>query len=272
MAFTSYLSSKMVVIDDSNFTKFVTDPVINGEKKSRGHRQRDYRLQPLAGMPSLTRLPFPTIPRAEWPARIEELERTKSRLTDICDLAGLKVKDQNGTNYCWINAPVHCAEILRVRQGLPLITLSPASVGCKIKNFRNVGGWGTEGLEYIVKHGIVPSSLWPDNAQKKQYDTAAAWERAKDFIITEWYDLVPRSFDELATCLLLKIPVAVGYNWWGHEVTAMDLVMPSKNKFGIIIHNSWGPDWSDNGRGVLLESKATPDDAVAPRAILSVAA
>lgn len=32
-------------------------------------------------------------------------------------------------------------------------------------------------------------------------------------VITEWYELEGRNFDEFMT-LLNHIPVAVGYNWW----------------------------------------------------------
>jgi hypothetical protein len=69
------------------------------------------------------------IPRSEWQARIEEMEQRKSRLSDISIAAGLPCLDQNGTNLCWANAPVHCVEILRVAQNQPMVPLSPASVG-----------------------------------------------------------------------------------------------------------------------------------------------
>jgi len=32
--------------------------------------------------------------------------------------------------------------------------------------------------------------------------------------------------------------------------------------FGVRLPNSWGPNWSDNGYGVLRGSKAIPDAAV----------
>ena len=78
----------------------------------------------------------------------------------------------------------------------------------------------------------------------------------------------PRNFDQLATCLLSGIPVAIGLNWWSHEVTAMDLVETSPGVFGVRIWNSWGDGWEDRGMAVLSQSKATPDDAVAPRVVI----
>jgi hypothetical protein len=74
-----------------------------------------------------------------------------------------------------------------------------------------------------------------------------------------------RNFDQLATLCLLNVPVPIGLNWWSHEICACDLVVVSANHFGIRIRNSWGDDYGDHGFAVLSESKATPDDAVAPR-------
>jgi hypothetical protein len=210
------------------------------------------------------------------------------------------VLDQNGTNYCWINAPVHCVEVIRTVAGQQLVRLSPASCGGPIKNYRNVGGWGTEGLKYIVSTGCVPQSMWPPNAISRSYDNAETREVRKQYKVTEWWDLRARNINHLMSCLLQRIPVAVGYNWWSHEVTAMDGVVvradptpvaallhematvgrpeyscmsPSEldslaelaATYGIRIDNSWGQGWSDRGRGILNGSKMLPDDAVAPR-------
>lgn len=254
----------MPIIDDNNYTDYL-DPTVDGSSVRRGHKPRDYNKQPMGSLGGFARgFDLRIIPRSDWPELIERKEREQSRLIDICDYAGLGVKNQKKIPYCWIFAPVHCLEIIRVVQNQDHVDLSPASVGAKIKNFRAVGGWGSEGLEYLVDHGCVPEEHWPATAIDRRYDTPENDLLRDRYRVTEWYELQPRNFDQLATCLLYGMPVAVGYNWWRHEVTAMDLVQV-RGGFGIIIHNSWGPEWEDNGRGVLLESKATPDDAVSPR-------
>lgn len=220
---------------------------------------------PYGQLPFASALGVPIVPKDEWVDRIEEMEKTKTRLSDIVLRAGLPCKDQNGTNYCWINAPVHCVEVVRVLQNESMVILSPASCGAKIKNFRNVGGWGTEGLEFIVKYGVVPASMWPENAISRKYDKAEAWKEAEKYKVTEWWDLKPEDEVELFSALFHRVPVAVGYNWWGHEVTAYDPVHLGDGKFGVRIRNSWGMQWGDRGFSVLTGRKMIPDDAVAPR-------
>jgi len=208
----------------------------------------------------------PHIPRDEWDDRIEEMERTKTRLSDTLR-KDVPVKSQSSTRFCWINSPTWCTEVVRHTQGQPYVELSPASVGAKIKNFRNVGGWGTEGLEYIADHGLVPASLWPANAINRRYDTDEADAERPKYRVIEWSKLPDRDLETIYDCLFARIPVSIGLNWWSHQVTAVDPVRQGR-QYGVRIGNSWGSGWSDNGYGILLGRKAIPDDAVAPRSVV----
>lgn len=208
------------------------------------------------------------IPKSEWQDRIKEMEFQKSRISDWCDQAGLKVLNQGQTNFCWANAPVHCVEIIRVMMNQPAVKLSPASVACKVNGFRNEGNWAGNALGYMVQNGVVPADLWPENAIDKQFDKAENWKAAGDFKLTNWWELQPRNMDELVSCLLRRIPVAIGLNWWGHEVTAVDAVWVNGG-VAIRIDNSWGETWGDKGRGILSGSKMYADDAFAPVAVLA---
>lgn len=299
--YVSPIPSGTLIIDDLNFALHIQDPVINGEKKLRGLIPRDWIKQPYGSLSYAS--PFPDsmlIPRDEWDDRIKELEETKTQLTDLCDQAGLTVLDQDGTNYCWINAPTHCVEVVRTTAGQQLVRLSPASVGGPIKNYRNVGGWGTEGLEYLVKNGSVPQSMWPPNAISRQYDTAETRAVRAQYKVLEFNDLRPRNFDQAASCYLQRIPVALGLNWWSHEVTGMNLKALKNDPapvaaalhamakadpkqfathsmsdidrlaelmaaYGTEIDNSWGLGWGTRGRGILTGTKQLGDDQVIAR-------
>lgn len=264
-----------IFIDDSNFHLFAAHddtvvPIVDGQKVARGHRPRDYTNTPLGSIPRCGPLPLPLIQRSEWSRLIKEQIASQSRLSDIVRRVNMPSLNQAQTNFCWANAPTNCVRIVRCIQNLPFIDLSPASVACRVNGFVNQGGWGADAMKKIIADGVDPIDMWPANAISRQYDTPASKERAKDFRVTEWFDLKPRSFEQLATCLLLGYPVAVGYNWWSHEVTAMDLVETAPDIFGVRIWNSWGDTWSDKGMGVLSEAKATPDDAVTANVVSMV--
>lgn len=255
---TSELFEGEIVLDDSTPEELHAEP----DGQSRGR-------EGVAGY-GATAEPFPAelmIDPSEVQARIAEMEERQSRTSDVIKQAGLPCKNQQQTNYCWINAPTHCTEIVRVVQNQPMVILSPASAGGPIKNYRNVGGFGEEGLAYIVDHGLVPVDKWPANALESRYSTAQNRALALDYRVTEWNHLAPRNIDQLVSLLLRRIPVAIGLNWWSHEVTAVDAVWLN-GRVAIRIRNSWGMDWPTAGAGgfaILQGNKMLPDDACAPR-------
>lgn len=260
MSYSSNLRG-LIVIDDSYSSSpdSYLDPSCG-----RGYMQRDYSAMPLGAAPYAGKLPLPLIPRKDWPELIREREEKKNRLADKLDYLGVPVKDQKQTNYCWANGPTHCVEIVRALNMQGYESLSAASVAAPVKNFRNVGGWGAQALEFIVSDGIVSESLWPNAVIDKSLWTPEAKANAAKHKVTEWWDLEPNNLDELITCLLMGFPVAIGLDWWGHEVTAIDPVTDGKD-FGVLIDNSWGMSWGDKGRGVLMGKKALPGDAVCAR-------
>lgn len=263
--FLSSIGPSEPIIGESNWMHYCKpeDVEIGGQLMCRGLLPRDYSREPFGSVG----VPFdlPVIPRSEWPALIEQQEQNKSRMSDLVRHYSVPPLNQGQTNYCWINAPVMCLQLTFLREGLGFVRLSPASAGGPIKGFRNVGGWGTEGLQWLVEHGCCPVDAWPANAIDRRYYTEENKKLALDYRVHEWVELRPRSFDELATAMLLGFPVAVGYNWWRHEVTALDLVMLGRDRFGCRIYNSWGEGYGEKGMAVLEESKATPDDAVFAR-------
>ena len=259
MPYVSEINPKAVVIDDKT--------------PEREYRIRSFGMGFMSRPPEAylsdgfaTPFPLPVIPRSEWRDRIEERERTGAKLRDVKEWAGFKSLNQGQTPYCWVNAPTQAMHYIRAIHGFPHVPLSPASVGAKVKNFRAVGGWGSEALAYMLEHGIAPQEDWPANAIDRRYDDEQSKASRKLYFALEYWELKPRNLDELVSCLLHGIPVAVGYNWWGHEVLANDPVaLDGSDRWAIEIDNSWGSNWSDNGHGLLEGSKMLPDEAVAVR-------
>jgi hypothetical protein len=261
------------IIDDNT--------TVNPLAWTAGHRglvARDFGAMPLrAGVE------MPTIPRSEWSDRIKQMESEKSRLSDIRMRGNngqpIPSLDQNGQGYCWAYASGHAVTILRAVANLPYVPLSPHAVACKVKGFKDEGGWSALSLEYIAEHGIPSQEFWPAQSMSRQHDTPETWANAKLHRVTEgWVDVAAPvwdrnlSFEQVATCLLSRIPVACDFMWWGHAVCALDLVETSPGQFGVRIWNSWGDSFGDRGMAVLAGSKAIPDNAVAPRVVSASAA
>lgn len=270
MSYQSPLRSLEVVIDDSNAERLCPSDgvtVIDGEIMCRGRMPRDWSKQGFCTMRGSTSLPSSMmIPRSQWTDRVKKMEETESRVSDILLQAGVKSLNQSNTNYCWTNGVVTGIQAMLAMNNALYYLLSSASVAAKIKSYRNQGGWGGDALEYIVENGICSVDLWPANYwQNAKYDTTESRAQRAKNKVTEWYDLRARNFDELFCCLLHRIPVAVGYNWWSHEVCAIDPVVLGNNQYGIRFRNSWGDSYGDQGFNILAERKATPDDACAAR-------
>lgn len=264
MGFTSNLYPNEVIIDESTPEGDTLSPTMSrGLELPRGHSAEDYNYGGSAE-------PFPVeleIPESEWADRIQEREKRQSRISDRIVQTGHPEKDQNGVPYCWIFGPVQAYEFVRMMANEPYISFSPASAGAPIKNFRSVGGWGKEGLEWIAKYGLVPTANWPDYAVNRKYYTEENKSLALKYRVTEWWELRPRSVKQLVSCLLLGWPVAVGYNWWAHEVVGVDPLWLD-GAIALRIRNQW-KGWGDKNFGVLRGNKMIPDDAVVPRVTMS---
>jgi len=192
-------------------------------------------------------------------ARLDEAIALGADLQTRINLAGLNCKDQNGTNFCWANAPTHQFEIARVISNDELIYFSPASVAGPLNNFRNQGGWGGNALKRIIDVGLAPVDIYPANQVSKPSNFSQAMEVAAKFKATECWNLP--SWRSTASALVYNFAAAVGYNWWSHEVTAIQLLVID-GVICLLCRNSWGMSYGD-GKGffILRGSKMIPDDA-----------
>lgn len=242
-----------------------TDPTpMTPNAMSTGYEKRDYAAHPHGSLPYAKAFDMPLIPRSEWDDRIAEMEKTKSRLSDLVLAAGIPSKDQNGTNYCWFNGVITACETLRCVEGLPYVALSSASGAAPIKGFRNNGGWGGDALEWMTEHGACSEDLWPNAAINRKYFTEEAKTQALLYRVTESTDVEQNDFEALMTMLFNRIPCPLGLDWWGHLICAMDPVKTGTKQYGVRIRNSWSDDYGDKGFAVLTERKSI-GDVVAPR-------
>lgn len=220
-----------------------------------------------SALPKMEDAGIALVPRSEWPDRMAEMDAKKMWPADWITWPA---KNQQTTNFCWANGPCGAAELIRVMQGLPYVELSAASVTCMVNGYVNRGGYGLDAVTYMAETGACPVELWPNCTIDRRLDTVASQAMRKRFRTYEFVDL-PTTFDAVVSALLNGFPVAVGYDWWGHEVFAVAADALSRTEFTLMIRNSWG-DWGSkyagqSGFASLTETKGTPDDAQAIRAV-----
>lgn len=244
----------------------------------RGLVPRSLTEQPVGYAAAIPPANIELIPRNEWSERIKAGEASKSFLSHIRDRGnnGLPIPslNQNGQGFCWMYAAVIALMLLRAKAGQPHVRLSAHGPACKVKNFRDEGGWGALALDYLLEHGCPSVATWKEQSMSRSNDTPETWAEAAKYKPDEAFaDLASPAydrdltFDQVMTCLLRRIPVVADLSWWGHAVCFCDPVEVSPGQFGVRLWNSWGDSWSEKGMGVLTGSKAIPDNAVAVTSI-----
>lgn len=252
------------IIDDENAHVHARDQIINGEVMRRGLELPEVKPRG-AATPFLKPWDRPLIPRDQWAERIKEREQGGAILSLICRDRQVPASNQDSTNFCWTYGVVTAINVMRAYRNMPYVEFARESVAAPIKGYRNNGGWGDQALAYIVEHGIMPQSLWPrHHYSTSRYNTAENLAIAAQYKVEEFLVLQDRNFAQLMTSLLEDNASGVGYEFWSHEVCAVDPVVVGSNRFGVRIWNSWGNSYGDQGFAILDESKASPDDAVIP--------
>lgn len=241
---------------------------------SRGYVERDFKEDPIEMFAAPSEMTL--IPRSEWDARIDEQEALQSSLEHLRLFGNngqmVPSLDQGQYGYCWSHSTTHAVMLTRMVANQPYVPLSAFAVAATIKNYRNEGGWCGLSAKFARERGIPAQSFWPQKSMSRSNNNDQTWNNAALHKVTEdWVDLTRAvydnvmTFDQVATCLLSNIPVALDFNWWGHSVAGLRLVRVEAGSYGIKIWNSWTDGWGDRGMGVLRGSRAKPDNAVGLR-------
>ena len=257
-----------IIITDQNYQQFLAPPPGQG----MGCIPRDFAQYPQGYLLCAKPFDLPLIPESEWQARLDAQVAAKAQLSDIRNRGNngspIPSRDQDGVGYCWCHSGTSAVLIARAIMNEPYLDLSAFAVGCMIKGFRDEGGFGAEGVEFIASKGIPTSQYWPQQSMSRSNDNPTTWANAALHKNLEWMDLAesgPLVKQQLVTCLLLGIPVVTDFNWWSHSVLTIDLV--SIAPFRTRILNSWGDSWSENGTGILEGNKAIPNGALGVRVV-----
>jgi hypothetical protein len=307
-------STGEIILHDGNRHLWAS-PVVEGETKRHGGVPRPYETHPVgcyATIQPFHAVDMPLIPQSEWSQRLRDQTAIGARLSDFRN-RGMKgqpipSRDQNGKGYCWAHSGVSAHLLVRARDNQPYADLSAYAIACVIKQYRDEGGWGAQGIDFEAQRGVPTAQFWAQRSMSRSNDNPQTWENAALHRISEgWIDLQAAQYDrnlswaQCVTCWLLCDPVICDFNWWSHSVCGADLVEgtsvfpemrsdsgksatlqefeavwdmshPVTGGFGNRIWNSWGDSWSQNGMGVLTPAKAVPDGSVALRVVSGSAA
>jgi hypothetical protein len=263
MTFTSRLHG-LRIYDEKTANRLV-DQSINHADFNTGYKTRDFDAAPFGSYAKPFELDL--IPRNEWAERAEALDASKATAEHLAQYYRVPILNQKSLPYCWCYGPVGAMMVAYAQAGVPVGYLSATSAAAKIKNYVKVGGWAGEAIEGINRFGVSTVEHWPEAVLDRRYDTPDQRRHAAKHKTVEFAELPSRSFDAVATALLLGQTATLGLAWWGHLVYATRLVVLGRNQFGVIIRNSWGTDWETNGTAVLTESRATPDEAFTIRSV-----
>lgn len=219
----------------------------------RGYRPRDYRELPLGSVPHCSAPVLPTIPWDDLPDAIERANAGEDLLSQAVR-AGVHYSSQGSTNFCWMEAPVNAVRLLAVSGGHPCPPLSPAAGACRVTGFRNKGNNTWDSIPFIAEHGIALAPDWPprkipSRRERDRYDNEATWLRARDYRLSEWWELEPNNLQQLLSHLVYGLPVVVGLYHWMHMVLAVRPLVRRRSgrfEFGWGGINSHGPSGGSN--------------------------
>lgn len=263
----------MFIVDDNT-----GDDVL--QASARGYVPRDFSVDP----PSMFSPPsdIQDMSLQEIADRIKDHERDQSSLRHIrrrfLNGSHIPALDQNGQGFCWAYSVGMTIMLARARDNLPYVRLSPHAVACKIKGFRDEGGWAGLSAKFARETGYPSESFWPQKSMSRSNDNAATWENAGHHKITEdFVDLARPVYDQNLTKkqVLIQLvnnnPCACDWNWWSHSTCMMWATLqgnpanPVIEDFGIGGLNSWTDGWGDLGEFELRGSRSVPNGAVCTR-------
>jgi hypothetical protein len=260
MSYQSDLGSNPLIIDDSNAAEFVQK--WRDEGKTFGGDPRNYQVAPFgsASKPAVDLSMGPILQRSQFADAIKRADEARCTPDDWRKAMEVPIQNQGSWGYCWAFGTVTAIEVAYAMTGFKSPGLNPFPVAYRIKGGRNQGGWAEQALKGIAEFGVPQHSVWPKNkegmAQWQAADVIASANRHK---VTASLELPQNNFAALVTSLThpkFARPVTMGLNWWGHLVCAVRAVALPGGGFGILIVNSWGPSWGQNGCGVLVEGKS----------------
>ncbi len=251
---------------DEGFLRGQPDEPVRG-----GCEPRDYDVDPVAMGDS----PDGIDTNIDHKAAFDEQQAQQSSLLHqyLGDILNPKPKflnlDQNGEGFCWAYSTAQAIMLDRMARNLPPVRLSAHAVACKIKNFRDEGGWCGLSGKFAREKGYPSVEKWAEKSMSRQYDTQETWDDAmKHRVDEDWYDLGKKEWDQelsksqIKTLGVTNCPMMLDFNRFSHSMCGIGVVEFEKNAWAPVVLNSW-KGYGYHGLAVLAE--IWPDNACAIR-------
>lgn len=217
--------------------------------------------------------------RPDLPDQRDQLFRTVRKPTGTLpprvDLrAGCsKVEHQETIGSCTANAIIACVEYLEIKATKTWVDLSRLYLYYKEREMigavnEDSGAYIRDGIKVLAKIGVPHEMTWPYILKRWNVKpSAAADKEAKQHLIKDYQRLI--TLNDMKSCLAAGFPFVFGFSVYesfesdevaksglmpmpgatermvgGHAVTAVGY----DNERGcLIVRNSWGVGWGDNG-------------------------
>jgi len=200
---------------------------------------------------------IPVIPRSEWKA---------------CrwDHFILNVYDQKNTGMCNAFASIQAMHMLRQAAGYAHVELSAGNLYGRINGGRDAGSTLVDAIRELQTRGVCRAALVP-HFDWQPYKWPPNWEDdARRYRVLEAWDCP--TFEHIASAIQLgfgvNVGILIGPNFepdrtgWvpdrigaagGHAMCAVGLDRRG-DTWGVMVVNSWGVDWGDEGFAIVPES------------------
>lgn len=243
------------IINDDNYRDHLT-PTINGQKVRKGYRRVRDSIRNARALP-FEALGIPLIDEADLDDHLRELEKQQATLEEFIRGLNGGPLNQLNTNLCWSNATVQAAAVAMAIETGVYEMPSAASVACPATGFRNVGGYGQQALNQMIKTGWNTHAEWPNAAIDRKYYTEENKAKAAKRKPLEYVAI--RSWIENISAQVAGYVVSSGLGWWRHQILNCGLQLKTHRQR---ILNSWGTSWGEQGFGWLDGSKRWDGDGV----------
>lgn len=182
-----------------------------------------------------------------------------------------RIEDQGQIGSCTANAIVACLEFLEIAETKSWVDLSRLFLYYKEREMidavnEDSGAYLRDGIKVLVKTGTPHEETWPyDESKWKSKPSLKAHMEAEKHKISDYQRL--NTLNEMKACLAGGHPFVFGFSVYesfdsvgrngivpmpgptermvgGHAVTAVGY---DDDKKCLIVRNSWGVGWGDNG-------------------------